>query len=461
MPLAVKCLSSEAPCPPLEESSLPKSVAPAKPPAAISAAAPSVPARIQPAAREGSRGASGSPGRASISSTGLEAPVPFPGGSATTVSAAMASSAASTPSTDWVLASVTSGSAPSGSGGSGGSASAAAAASTASAVSQVSCSRSALSMWPRSSPRCPPRSSASRSIAAARRRAASWASPPSTSPREASGTRLRSERWSTSRSRASRRWSASASCSWSIIEGNSRVQQVPGALPAARLSLLADRVGAPRQSRREGLPVLLLQSDEESSDHAGIELRAGAAAQLCTRLIHAQSRAVDTVRCHGLVRIRRGKDSRLEGNLLAYEPRRVAAAVLAFVVGEDPAADVLEVATAEDVGADLGMAAHLHPLLFGQRSGLAKDGVGKAHLADVVQLAGDLDTPDVPGPEPELCRDHARVAANGPRVVGCSGVAEVDRLRQREQRVEVDLPVAGVAAGLGELGAEDDGAVPP
>src|SRR4051794_24243981 len=122
MPLAVKCLSSEAPCPPLEESSLPKSVAPAKPPAAIRAAAPSVPARIQPAAREGSRGASGSPGRASISSTGLEAPVPFPGGAATTVSAAVVSSAASTPSSDWVLASVTSGCAPSGSGGSGGSA---------------------------------------------------------------------------------------------------------------------------------------------------------------------------------------------------------------------------------------------------------------------------------------------------------------------------------------------------
>jgi hypothetical protein len=124
---------------------------------------------------------------------------------------------------------------------------------------------------------------------------------------------------------------------------------------------------------------------------------------------------------------------RLERDLLAGGSVRVTPPVRALVVSHDPAPDVLEVPAAEDVAADLGMAPHLLPLLFVQRAGLPKDGVGEADHADVVEPAGDLHPAHVPRPEAELAREHSRIAAHRLGVVGRARVAQVDRVGQAEQ----------------------------
>src|SRR5919204_3564287 len=105
----------------------------------------------------------------------------------------------------------------------------------------------------------------------------------------------------------------------------------------------------------------------------------------------AERRAVDAIRRHSLVRVGYGQDSRLQRNLLALQALRVAAAVRALVVSEDPAAEVAELRPREEAGGDLRGGAHLRPLVVVEWPGLVEDAVGDPDLADVVQDSGQAD----------------------------------------------------------------------
>ena len=64
----------------------------------------------------------------------------------------------------------------------------------------------------------------------------------------------------------------------------------------------------------------------------------------------------------------------------------------------------------EDLGAELGVALDDRELLVGELRGLAEDAVGDAHLADVVQPAGELHTALWLLGEAELAGHHLGVA---------------------------------------------------
>ncbi len=86
---------------------------------------------------------------------------------------------------------------------------------------------------------------------------------------------------------------------------------------------------------------------------------------------------------------------------------RVAASVVAFVVGEDGPGDRAEARDLADyLGAHLGMAAHVVPLFLGELAGLVEDGVGEAYLADVVQHGGVLRHANFARGEPEPAGDR-------------------------------------------------------
>jgi hypothetical protein len=135
------------------------------------------------------------------------------------------------------------------------------------------------------------------------------------------------------------------------------------------------------------------------------------------------------------------------------------------VVRDHPAAQVLEALARQHLRADLRVRADLSHLTRAQRTGLLEHLVGHADLADVVQPAGHLDPLHVVGLEAQLLGDQDAVARDRARVVGGAGVADVERLGERQQRGQVRR-VEPAAAALGgedrrDLAVEDDRAVAP
>ena len=127
-----------------------------------------------------------------------------------------------------------------------------------------------------------------------------------------------------------------------------------------------------------------------------IELGAGALPQLRAGRLGAQRGAVHPIGGHRLVGVGHCEDACLHRYVLRLEPLRVAPTVGSLVVGEHPAADVVEVAAAQDVGPDLGVPAHLLRLALRERAWLGQDRVRDSDLADVVKVAGDLHASHVP-----------------------------------------------------------------
>src|SRR5262249_61630061 len=80
---------------------------------------------------------------------------------------------------------------------------------------------------------------------------------------------------------------------------------------------------------------------------------------------------------------------------VACEVARVAVAVPALVMVEDPRGDRLDAERVEHVLADLGMALEHLALARRQRPALAQDLLGDRELAEVVQLAGEADQLDL------------------------------------------------------------------
>src|SRR5207248_2183856 len=133
--------------------------------------------------------------------------------------------------------------------------------------------------------------------------------------------------------------------------------------------------------------------------------------------------AIDAVARHRLVRVGHREDPGLERDLVLDQLARIAPAVWALVVREDPAADVVELGAAEDPRADLRVLAHLRVLLVDQRPGFAQDRVRHADLPDVVQDAGDAAVGPWLG---YVATPRLRVSETG-----CSLNTSANRLRSR------------------------------
>ena len=121
--------------------------------------------------------------------------------------------------------------------------------------------------------------------------------------------------------------------------------------------------------------------------------------------------AVAAVGGHRLVGVGHGEDARLERDLVPAQAARVAEAVGALVVSEDPLAQVGELGARQEARADLGVRVHLLPLALVERAGLREHAVRDADLADVVQHAGEPHALHALLLEAELARHQLRVAA--------------------------------------------------
>ena len=149
------------------------------------------------------------------------------------------------------------------------------------------------------------------------------------------------------------------------------------------------------------------------------------------------------------------------GISLAPQRARIAEAVGALVVGEDPCAQVVELGPREEARPDLRVRVHLLPLLRVERAGLREHAVRDADLPDVVQHAGQPNALDVLLVEPERARHQLGVAAHGVRVLPRAGVTDVERLGERDDGRELELAarVSHLRERARHLVAVDDGAV--
>src|SRR5207302_2802031 len=96
--------------------------------------------------------------------------------------------------------------------------------------------------------------------------------------------------------------------------------------------------------------------------------------------------------------------------------------------------------------------------------GLAEHRVADPDLAHVVDDPAEADALDEVGRKLQLARDRTRVAPDGLRMGGRTGVADVDHLGEREDRGSVALRARRRLAGdrhqrLPDLRVVDDGAI--
>src|SRR6266516_3598984 len=113
---------------------------------------------------------------------------------------------------------------------------------------------------------------------------------------------------------------------------------------------------------QRGMQRLQVGDGDEGVGHGGVELGAGARHDLLDRALERQRSPVGAVGGHGVERVAHREDPRAEGDLLAHQPRRVAAAVPA-----------------------LGVRADDQPFVLVEGPGLVQDRLRHADLADVVQ----------------------------------------------------------------------------
>jgi len=147
----------------------------------------------------------------------------------------------------------------------------------------------------------------------------------------------------------------------------------------------------------------------ERLDHVGVELGAGAGAQLAQRRVRGHPPPVRAIGSHRVERVAHEDDARAERDLRSGQAVRVAAAVVALVArAHEPGDRHQRRCDAEDPLADDGVAAHERPLLVVQRTGLGEDAVRDRHLADVQQLGGAHDLVERLGRQAEPAARLAR-----------------------------------------------------
>ena len=133
-------------------------------------------------------------------------------------------------------------------------------------------------------------------------------------------------------------------------------------------------------------------TSDERVDHAGLEVPAGAVAQLRDRRVDRHRLPVDAVRRHRVEGVACQDDPRAERDVVPGQPHRVAGAVPVLVAGDHDRAGAGQGGhRLHDPCAQLRVATHDLPLVVGERAGLVEDRGGNRDLADVVQSRGDTD----------------------------------------------------------------------
>src|SRR3954447_23946587 len=112
---------------------------------------------------------------------------------------------------------------------------------------------------------------------------------------------------------------------------------------------------------------------EERGDDFRIELRARTPLDLRDRLLEAERGPVEAVGSHRVEGVSHEDDACAERNVLPGKTVRVAVAVPALVVVEDPVGDRVDAEALEQGVADRRMALGREPLRVGQSCGLAQD----------------------------------------------------------------------------------------
>lgn len=145
--------------------------------------------------------------------------------------------------------------------------------------------------------------------------------------------------------------------------------------------------------------------------------------------------AVGSRRSHGIVGVGDGDDARNQGDLLAHDAIRVAAARESLVVGADGVGDRVEHGDAlRDLAAARGVLLHLAPLVIGQSFRLEKDRLRRVELADVVHLGGEDDVPQLRLRESELAADLVSERAHAVDVPGGVPILRLELLDKLDDR---------------------------
>ena len=133
---------------------------------------------------------------------------------------------------------------------------------------------------------------------------------------------------------------------------------------------------------------------EERVENDGVELGSAPAAQQRESFGQREGKPVDAVTRQRVEHVGDGGDPALERNVLAPEPRRVAGAVVALVMGQrnrGGEVEELRARTDEQLVADRGVPLDLTPLSFVECARLQQHTIRDRDLAYVVQGAPNAD----------------------------------------------------------------------
>ena len=198
------------------------------------------------------------------------------------------------------------------------------------------------------------------------------------------------------------------------------------------------------ESHLRGAPHLLVDGDvaalhrvREGLDHARIEARAGKALDLLDDVVELHRLLIRPVRGHGVERVGDGHDARLHRDLLAAQAVGIAAAAPFLVVVLHARDDVDELCHAAHDGRPFdGMSLHHFELVIAQRTGLAKDAVVDADLADVVQQRADAEIAHLLLAQAEVFSDADRIARHPFRMAARVRVLGVDGRGQHAHGID-------------------------
>ena len=183
-----------------------------------------------------------------------------------------------------------------------------------------------------------------------------------------------------------------------------------------------------------------LQDVEQRRGDGGVELGAGAAAQLVEGDLARERAAVGAVAVERVPGVAGEDDARRERDRVADEPVRVAVAVPALVLVAHGAGDGLQAGDGrEDALADHRVLAHEHPLRGVERAGLVEERVGDADLADVVEQGDGGELGHLLAAQAEAGADGDREVVHGVGVLAGVAVAGLEgrgeRLDDRAHRL--------------------------
>src|SRR4029079_3945789 len=134
---------------------------------------------------------------------------------------------------------------------------------------------------------------------------------------------------------------------------------------------------------------------DEQLDERFVELGTGGVLELPERLVDRECLAIRPGRRHRRERVTDGADARDKRDVLPGEGMEIPTSVPSLMMMANAGTDEVDVRkVADDHVAERDMLLYNVVLITSQPAGLAKDRIGDADLANVVEQSGDSDRPD-------------------------------------------------------------------